>query len=67
MKAASVAQLDMDEIPTAKTCADCKGSGQWVKETVSSYSGGICRFCKGSGRIPVSGEMPAIIDPRNVR
>ena len=47
---------DLDEEPTAKTCPECKGSGQWVKESRNTYAGGTCKWCKGTGRIPVSGE-----------
>jgi hypothetical protein len=52
---------DQDDIPTARTCSECRGAGQWVKEdSRGCYSGGTCRWCKGTGRVPISQVMPKV-------
>lgn len=60
MKSASVAELDFDEAPTAKTCPECHGEGTMIVESGTRYTVKQCPWCKGSGRIPVSGVMPAV-------
>lgn len=58
---ARVDELDVDEeMPTAKTCSDCKGSGTYIKESGTRYTASTCRFCNGHGRIPISGVIPAV-------
>ena len=51
----SISQLDIEEMPTAKTCKECNGSGTRITETGTRYTASSCKFCNGSGRIPVSG------------
>ncbi len=66
MKATNVSGLDYDhdDAPTAKTCQECHGEGSMVVENGTRYTVKQCRWCKGTGRIPVSGTMPAV---RNIR
>jgi DnaJ-class molecular chaperone len=49
-----------EDIPTAKTCPECRGEGTRVIETGTRYTVETCRWCRGSGRVPVSGQMKAI-------
>lgn len=63
----NVSQLDMDEIPTAKTCPECKGNGFVVIERGNIHRGKTCEWCKGEGRIPVSGMIPAVLDPKRAQ
>lgn len=51
--------LEIDEEPTAKTCPECKGEGLQRIETGTSYKVGPCAFCRGTGRVPMSGSFPA--------
>lgn len=52
--------LNYDEEVTAKTCKECKGEGIQRNETATTYSAASCRWCKGTGRIPVSGTYPKV-------
>lgn len=60
MRSVDVSTLDMDDVPTAKTCPECEGSGTLTLESGTRYTVKTCMWCKGSGRIPVSGVMPAV-------
>ena len=64
MRDASISQLDLEDEPTAKTCAECKGAGTVVHETGTRYTVSTCAWCKGSGRIPVSQTMRAVTVPQ---
>lgn len=53
--------LDLeDDIPTRETCNECKGEGILRFETPTSYKVSTCRWCSGTGRRPISGEMPIV-------
>lgn len=67
MKSTSVRDLDMDDVPTAKTCPECRGGGTITIELGTRYTVATCKWCKGSGRIPVSGEIPAVLDPKHTK
>jgi len=57
----SVSQLDEDEIPTAKTCNECRGEGRVTLEDGTRYTVATCRWCMGSGRVPMaSGTMERV-------
>lgn len=48
-----------DEI-TKKTCPECKGDGFLTIERGTTYRGEPCKWCKGTGRVPMSGEYKAV-------
>lgn len=54
---------DEDDIPTARTCPECKGAGKTLAETESTYMQLVCGWCKGTGRVPVSASIPAVTWP----
>jgi DnaJ-class molecular chaperone len=50
-----LADFDEEEI-TKKMCQVCTGEGFVVVERGNFYHGETCKFCHGTGRVPMSGE-----------
>jgi DnaJ-class molecular chaperone len=53
-------EVEDEDYPTARTCDRCQGEGVHRKETTVGYTVFTCRACNGTGRIPMSGETPAV-------
>ena len=55
--------MDQDDYPeeeiTKKQCLECKGEGFITVERGTIYRGEPCKFCRGTGRVPLSGEYKA--------
>jgi len=49
-----------DEEITKKMCLNCNGEGFVTVERGTIYRGEPCKFCGGSGRVPMSGTYGAV-------
>lgn len=49
--------LELDDIPTARICGECKGEGMQREETATQVRMRRCKWCNGTGKVLASGQM----------